>query len=195
MNLPRYLAGCLRAFGRAQGGGGNGWEGYFDLSKKGFQQSFLALALSLPFYYVCAAAVQKHRASLPGANPDSAIPAAAFFVILGLYAGTFVLTAYILCLVFDKQAAFRPWVIVRHWSMFFAALLAAGLLGLYLAGALPFMIVIYMVLGIYLITLAIDIRLAQRIAGFEWGAAVLTGCIMTAMGLTVLLMGVAQFAG
>ena len=75
-----------------------------------------------------------------------------------------------------------------------AALLAAALLGLFLAGVLPFVIAINIVLGVYLITLAIDIRLAQRIAGFEWGAAVLTGCIITAMGFTVLLMSIAQFA-
>ena len=189
MNLARYWTGCLRALGRS-----DDWESCFDLSKSGFRQSFLALALSLPFYYVCAAAVQKHRVSLPGANPESAIPAAAFIVILGLYAGTFVLSAYILCLVFDKQPAFRAWVIIRHWAMFFAALLAAALLGLFLAGVLPFVIAINIVLGVYLITLAIDIRLAQRIAGFEWGAAVLTGCIITAMGFTVLLMSIAQFA-
>lgn len=187
MNLARYLAGCLKALGRA-----DGWEDHFDLSRKGFKHSFLALALSLPFYYVCAAAVRRNQASL-AESAINGLPTAAFFLIFTLYVSTFVVSAYIIAMVFDKQDRFRPWVIVRHWSIFFAAMLAALLMGLYMGGVLPFLVAVYVVMGIYLLTLAIDIRLASRIAGFEWGAAVLTGCLITAMGLTVLMIGTAQF--
>ena len=188
MNLPRLLTGCVKALGRNPE-----WERYFDFSKRALQQSFIAVALSLPFYYVCAAAVQNQRATISGAETATSLPAAAFIIILGLYALTFVMSAYIIAMVFDKLATFRAWVIVRHWSIFFAAKMAAIVMGLNLAGLLPFPWAIYPVMGIYLLTLAIDIRLAARIAGFEWGAAVLTGCLITAMGLTILLIGVAQY--
>jgi len=68
-------------------------------------------------------------------------------------------------------------------------------MGLYMANILPFFVSIYIVFGIYLSTLLIDIRLAARIGGFEWGAAILTGCLITAMSLTVLMIGMSQFAG
>lgn len=189
MNLPRLLSGCLKVLGRAPD-----WEAHFDFSKRGFKQSFLALILSLPFYYVCAAAVRQQHAISSGVEAGASLPTAAFVIILGLYALTFVVSAYILAMVFDRLAQFRAWVIVRHWSIFFAAFLAAIIMGLNFAGIIPFAVAIYPVMGIYLLTLAIDIRLAARIVGFEWGAAVLTGCIITAMGLTVLMIGVAQYA-
>lgn len=188
MNLVGYLNGSLKALGR-----GDDWESDFDLSRAGFKRSFLALGLSLPFYYVCAAAVKKHQALVTDSKAITALPAAAFLLIFALYAMTFVISVYLITMVFDKQDRFRPWVIVRHWSVFFAAMLAAILMGLNLAGVLPYTIAIYIVLGIYLLTLAIDIRLASRIGDFEWGAAVITGCLITAMGLTILMIGVAQF--
>ena len=196
MNLARYLAGCLKALGRS-----DGWEADFDLSRKGLKASFLAPLLSLPFYYVCAAAVLKNRRSLididiGNFDPSESVaglPTAAFFLIFALYAATFVVSVYLIAMIFERQDRFRPWVIVRHWSIFFAAMLAAIIMGLNMSGLLPFLIAIYSVMGIYLLTLAIDIRLAARIGGFEWGAATLTGCLITAMGLTVLMIGMAQF--
>ncbi len=186
MNLPRLLSGCLAALGKRED-----WEIFFDLSRKGLQQSFIALLLSLPFYYVCAAAVQMHRAKI--LEETSSLPAAAFFIVLLLYALMFLLVAYILCLVFDRQDRFRPWVIVRHWAVFFSALLAAAFFGLYMAGIVPFMIANIAAFTIYMGTLFIDIRLAKKIAGFDWGAAILTACIITAMGLMMILMGVSQY--
>ncbi|MGJ8562933.1 MAG: hypothetical protein ACSHXY_05220 [Alphaproteobacteria bacterium] len=188
MNLAKLLTGCFKALGRSQD-----WERYFNFSKSGFQQSFLALFLSIPFYYVCAAAVQQHQALIAGAEHPNALPTASFIIILVFYTLTFVVSAYIFSLVFDKMASFRPWVIVRHWSIFFATFFAALLMGANMAGVLPFFVAVYAVMGIYLLTLAIDIRLAARIAGFKWGEAVLTGCLITAMGLAILLIGVAQY--
>ena len=188
MNFVSYLAGCFKVLGR-----GEGWETDFDLSRKGFKRSFFALILSLPFYYVCAAAVQKHQAFLIDNTEIIALPISAFLLIFALYAMTFVVSVYIIAMVFDKQDRFRAWVVVRHWAIFFAAMFAALLMGLNMAGVLPFYVAIYSVLGIYLLTLAIDIRLASRVGGFEWGAAILTGCLITAMGITVLMIGVAQF--
>ena len=95
-------------------------------------------------------------------------------------------------MVFDKQDRFRAWVIVRHWSVFFVALFVALLFVLYLYAGLAFAIVNMLALLAYLSLLAIDIRLAQKIAGFDWGGAVLTGCIIHGMSLTVIVAGVAQ---
>ncbi len=187
MNLAQLLSGCLKALGNAQD-----WPNYFDLSRQGFRLSFLALILSVPCYYVCAVAVQTAKAKIDGV--EAALPTTAFFMILATYALMFVLVAYILSLIFDRTDRFRAWAIVRHWSVFFASFLAACLYGLSIAGILPFLIASYLALAIYLGTLVIDIRLAQKIAGFEWGAAILAGCIITAMGLTVLMTGVAQFS-
>ena len=188
LNLPRLLSGCLKALGRA-----DDWEDHFDFSRKGLQHSFIALILSLPFYYICAAAVQIQRSKLAEGEASS-LPTTAFFVIWILYAFMFVLCAYIFCLVFNKPDRFRPWVVVRHWTFFFASLLAAALFGLNMAGILPFMPVVYAAFVLYLGTLAIDIRYAQKIAGFEWGAAIFAGCIITAMSLMMILVGVAQYA-
>jgi len=186
VNLAAYFSGSLKALGR-----GEGWEQFFDLSRKGFSQSFIALLLTLPCYYVCALAVAKQRAVV-SAEPVAAVPLLPFAIIFALYALTFSVSAYLLSLVFDKQDRFRPWVIVRHWTVFFAVLLAAMCMGLTLLG-LPFEIGMFAAFVLYMSTLVIDIRYAQKIAGFEWGAAVLAGCIITAMGFTILLTGVNQF--
>jgi len=187
VNLPRLWTGCLKALGSD-----DGWPDHFDLSRKGLQQSFVAVFLSLPFYYVCAAAVQAYTAQITEA--PARLPAFAFFIVLLLYVMMFPLVAYILCLVFDRQDRFRPWVIVRHWTFFFTALISALIMGLSLAGIIPFKIAQLPVFALYLGTLVMDIRFAQKIAGLEWMAAIFTGCVITAMGMMMILMGVIQYA-
>lgn len=188
MNLAAYFSGSLRALGRS-----GDWPKYFDLSRKGFMQSFAALFLTLPCYYVCALAVAKERA-VRDAEVVAAVPFLPFVIIFTLFALSFSVSVYLISMVFDKQDGFRPWVIVRHWTAFFAVLLAAALFGLYLLGVVPFTAANFTAFALYMGTLLIDIRYAQKIGEFEWGAAVLTGCIITAMGFTILLTGVNQFA-
>lgn len=187
MNLASYVTGSLRALGPS-----TEWPAAFDLSRRGFQHSFLALPLMMGCIYVCALAVQTERAKMLDAEAPTAIALAPFLIITGLYAFTFSAVAYLIALVFDKQDRFRPWVIIRHWAVFFAALIAALGAALYLLGVLPFVFVNGLALVIYLGWLVIDIRLAQKIAEFDWGGAVLTGCIIHAMSLTVILTGAAQ---
>ncbi|NNE57490.1 MAG: hypothetical protein HKN36_05235 [Hellea sp.] len=194
MNLARYFSGTIKALGSSKT-----WSDDFDLTRAGLQQSFLALLLSLPFYFVCAAAVVKFRnevlANSPDYDgaPDAYLPIGGFVLLLLLYALMFPLCVYIFTLVFDRQDRFRPWVIVRHWAFFFVALAAAILMGLSLLGVLPFQMALLPVFILYLGTLAIDIRLAQKIGGFEWGAAILAGCLITAMGLMMILIGMTQY--
>lgn len=190
MNLAKLLTGCVKAIGRD-----GDWENYFDLSRKGLKTSFIALALSLPCYFVGATTVELARAKLLQDDAAVSVPAAPFILITVLYVLTFVVVAYLLTMVFDRQDRFRPWVIVRHWSAFFLALIGAALFGLVLAGILPFPIAAYATLGLYLVQLVIDMRLARKIVGFEWGGAMFTGCLITALGMLILLTGAAQFSG
>ena len=93
---------------------------------------------------------------------------------------------------FDTQDRFRPWVITRHWTVFWLALIIAGLFGLYLLGLLPFSLVNYAALAGFLGILLIDIRLGQIIVPFKIGKSILIACVINAMGLIVILLGFEQ---
>ena len=195
MNLARLFPGCLKAFSRA-----TDWPQYFDLSEKGFRGSFWALILSMPVLYVGYAAIVKQRQTLLASQPElvdtlpTLVSPPMMFLLLIIYFMMFPICAYILCLVFDKMDRFRAWVIVRLWTFFFIYLGTGLLLGLNLLGVLSFSFVMVPVFILYMGTLVVDIRYAQKIAGFEWGAAILAACIFSAMGLTVMLTGSAALA-
>ena len=44
----------------------------------------------------------------------------------------------------------------------------------------------------YLGLLAADIRLAQKVAGFDWGMAILIGCVIVAVGLTFVQLAISR---
>ena len=185
MNPIASLFGSLKALA-----GREDWTDHFDLSRAGLQASFMALALSLPAFYLMAHAVQIERAARFG--EDAAIPLAPFAIILALYLLTFSACAYMFTMIFDKQDRFRPWVITRHWTIFWLALITAALYGLYLLGVLPFGLVNYMSMAAFLGILLIDIRLGQTIIPFKMGKAILIACAINAMGLIVVLLGFEQ---
>jgi len=167
------------------------WVDHFDLTRKGMQHSFIALLLTIPAFYLIAHAVQLERAKILQ-EAVGTVPLAPFAIILLLYLLCFSAVAYIFAMIFDKQDRFRPWVITRHWSVFWLVLIVAGLFGLYLIGVMPFAIVNYIALAGFLCILLIDIRLAQTIIPFPMGAAILIGCTINAMGLVVILLGFEQ---
>ena len=78
MNPIASLFGSVKALA-----GREDWADHFDLSRAGLQASFMALALSLPAFYLMAHAVQIERAARFG--EDAAIPLAPFAIILALY--------------------------------------------------------------------------------------------------------------
>lgn len=186
MNIIAALSGSVKALA-----GRSDWVDHFDLSRKGLQQSFIALLLTIPAFYLIAHAVQVERAKMLEESV-AAVPLAPFAIILGLYLLCFSAVAYIFAMVLDKQDRFRPWVITRHWSVFWLVLIVAGLFGLYLIGAMPFAVVNYIALAAFLGILLIDIRLAQFIVPFPMGSAILIGCTINAMGLVVILLGFEQ---
>lgn len=170
------------------------WNNTLDTSAQGLRLSYAALALSIPAYYICALAITTERAQISG-QAKTLIPPLPFALAALVYLLSFSASVYIICAAVNKRAQFRPWVILRHWSAFFCVLFAASLYGLYLLGLMPFMAANFAALILYLATLAIDIRLAQRAGELELTPAIFTACIIFAMGLSVLLIGVVQIGG
>lgn len=188
MNPVAALIGSLKALA-----GREDWTDHYDLRKAGLQQSFVALCLTIPAFYLIAHAVQLERAKLLD-SAISAVPLAPFAIIVLLYLLCFSAVAYIFAMIFDKQDRFRPWVITRHWSVFWLVLIVAAIFGLNLIGVLPFGAANFLALLGFLCILLIDVRLAQVIIPFPIGAAVLIGCCINAMGLVVILLGFQQAA-
>jgi len=167
------------------------WESYFNLSRKGQKVSFIILALSLLPLWVVACGIQMERAartnaelSLPGLMP--------FILIVGLWLFTFPGLAYLIGMIFEKMDRVRAWTITRNWTVFGLSLLTGAAFGLVALGVLPFILANGILLAAYLGVLAADIRLAQKVAGFEWGTAILIGCIIVAVGLTFVLLAISR---
>jgi len=190
MNLMRHFRGFLKAIGLS-----SDWQSFFDLDAQGFQRSFLTIPLSLPFLYLCALSVHQQQVALTELNSDFAGPAPELisplsFVLISLAFGfSFSALTFILARVFRKQDRYQAWVNVRHWGFFLLIIIASVMLGLTYMKWLPFEAIIPLFFILYLGTLAVDIRLAQKIGGFDWGGAILVGCMITALGLTIVLMG------
>jgi hypothetical protein len=186
VNPIAALIGAIKALA-----GRRDWTDHFDLSRQGLQQSFIALLLTIPAFYLIAHAVQLERARILE-EALGAIPLVPFAIILLLYLLCFSAVAYIFAMIFDKQDRFRPWVITRHWSVFWLVLIVAAIFGLNLIGIVPFSAANFLALAGFLCILLIDIRLAQTIVPFPIGAAILVGCTINAMGLVVVLLGFQQ---
>lgn len=190
MNALRYLSGFLRVLGPD-----TEWREFFNLTKTGFQRSFLTIPLSLPFYYLCALSLHRQRLAVFESSPvlDGQTPSllAPFpFTVLCLVFGfSFSILAFALSHAFGKRGKFQDWVNIRHWGFFAMAVLAGILLGLTYFDIVTFPLVMPLLFILYLGTLAVDIRLAQKVAEFDWGGAILVGCMITAMGLSIILIG------
>ncbi len=162
------------------------WEAEFDLSRNGLPTSFFAVLLYIPIGFVVAQAAVKFN------DVTGHVPYKSIALILVLIALTFPFIAYLLCMVFDKQDRFRAWVIVRNWALLFALLLIAAVFGLYLIGLLPFGVAFILGQSIYIGTLALDIRLAMRVAGFDWMGAIFAGVLISITSMMVLMLGLQQ---
>ncbi len=189
MNLAALLTACCKALS-----GAADWHEDINVSQKGFLESYLAIGLSIPAYYICALALTAQRTIIDGA--ERPVPPPVLFAAVALiYSLAFSISVYFICRFFNKEAQYTPWVIARHWSIFFCVLLTATLYGLFLIGILPFAIANYAALGIYLATLMIDIRLAYKLGSFDIGTSIFAACIIFIAGLSVLLFGVTQIGG
>ena len=122
--------------------------------------------------------------SLPGVVP--------FILIVGLWLFSFPALAYLIGMIFEKMDRVRVWTITRNWTVFGFSLLAGGVFGLVNLGLLPFIAATGVLFAAYLGLLAADIRLAQKVAGFNWGMAVLIGCAVVAVGLTFVQLAISR---
>jgi len=181
------VLGCGAVIGRQ-----DNWEQFFDLSKPALKFSFVLQFLTLPAFYLTAKLSSIARAT---ALEQTALEIALTpVIIIGLiYLLSFSAVAYILALVFDRQDRLRPWIIVRHWCIFLLAWLCTASFWLFTLGVLPLAGAYGVTFAAYMGLLIIDIRLAQRIVGFDLGAAVLTGCLISITGLSLLLTSLSQF--
>ena len=167
------------------------WESYFDLSRKGQKISFIVLMLSLAPLWLVVYAIQAERAgvngteiSLPGLLPYS--------LIVGLWLLSFPALAYLIGMIFEKMDRVRMWTITRNWAVFVYSLVVGVICGLAYLGFVPMVLAYGVLFAAYLGLLAADIRLAQKVAGFKWGLAILIGCVIVAVGLTFVQLAISR---
>lgn len=185
MQLTKPLLGIFAVLGTWPN-----WENYFDLSRKGQKVSFIFLTWSLLPLWVVAYVIQIERA----AQADSVVvlpPTLPFILIVGLWLFSFPALAYLIGMIFEKMDRVRPWIITRNWTVFGLSLLLGVVFALAERG-LPFMVANGALFAAYLGLLAADIRLAQKVAGFNWGAAILIGCVIVAVGLTFVQLAISR---
>ena len=167
------------------------WENYFDLSRRGQKASFAVLAFCLAPLWLVVYAIQSERArltetdlSLPGVVP--------FILIVGLWLFSFPALAYLIGMISERMDRVRVWTITRNWTVFALALLVGAVFGLVSLGILPFVVANGVLFAAYLGLLAADIRLAQKVVGFNWGLAILIGCVIVAVGLTFVQLAISR---
>jgi len=186
MNLIKSFLGLFAVIGNWPS-----WERYFDLSRKGLKFSFLIILLALPAYYIIISGIYNQATDLQDLQP-SAVPLAPFMIITSVFLLSFSAGAYLITMIADKQDRFRPWVITRHWSVFYLAWVVAAFFVLNIKAGLPFNVAYGIAFAAYMGQLAIDIRLLQKVAEFKIGSAILLGCLMVAVSLTLVQLGFEQ---
>ena len=165
------------------------WERYFDLSRTGLKTSFMFLALSLVPLWGVVYGVQTERSAVLDQHLD--LPnIVKFSLIVGIWLFSFPALAYLLSMIFEKMERFRPWTITRNWAVFGFSCVTGFAFGLVALGLLPFALANGILFAAYLGLLVVDIRLAQKVAGFNWGSAILIGCVIVAVGMTFVQLAI-----
>ena len=175
-------------------GSGERWYDCFDISAAGLRRSFLVALATLPAAGIIALAVERERAMVVGAGAAD-IPWPAFYGVMAVYLLAFPLVAAITTGIAKTRERLPAWVVVRHWALFFFAWGAAGLFALYLVGPLPYAVPNFALFVGMFAMLAVDARLAQKVGGLGWGAAVLVASTITSAGLSLILLGLLLYIG
>lgn len=160
----------------------------FDLSAAALLRSFAAVLLYVPCIFLI---IYWSGVSLAH-SAHSLLSIAALTLVIAF---SFSVLARIFCQLFQRQAAWPAWVILRHWSILTILVLIAAVFGAAHIGVLPDFAAFGLSMGLYLLTLAIDIRLAQRVAGFSWMEAIFIGALISFASMLILAAGIAQFSG
>jgi len=95
-------------------------------------------------------------------------------------------------MIFEKMDRVRVWMITRNWTVLGFSLLAGAFFGLNALGIVPFALANGVLFAVYFGLLAADIRLAQKVVGFNWGTSILIGCVIVAVGLTFVQLAISR---
>ncbi len=170
------------------------WRRFFDLSKAGVICAFVALLACFPALWLVMVGLETERATLAGTDmPDFQL--GPFALIIGLWLLSFPVTSGLVAILMSRTDRLAEWWVVRNWALVWLCVaLGVIFLGVVYLGV-PTIIGYGALLAAYLGLLPIDIRLAQRAAGFPLGSAVLVGCVIVSTGMMVLLTGLLQVIG
>ncbi len=160
---------------------GRDWQSITNTSRSGLVNSFIALAVTIPFGLLIARAILQYNAN------TSRFPFFAIAITLMFIAATFPVLAFLFTKGFKKEEQLYAWLVLRNWAFFLIMAGFAALAGLYLLDVLPFSFVYFLGLGLYLATLGIDIRLAERIAGFGWTISVIVAITISIATMIIIL--------
>lgn len=167
------------------------WQRFFDLSRSGLVKSCLALLICFPSLWLVMVGLETERARLSGVETPDFRPAP-FLLIIGGWLLSFPMTSAIIAILMQKSDRLQDWWIVRHWAVaWLCAVLGLVFLPIVYLG-LPAIMGYGALLAAYLGLLPIDIRLAQRVAGFPFMTAILVGCVIVSTGMMVMLFGLLQ---
>ena len=185
----RTLLGVFGAVGRWPD-----WERFFARGTGGLLGSFGALVVCFPALWLVV--TESLRAGAPPDEPrlDSYVPPepepALFALIVALWLASFTVTATLIAVLMRRTERLRLWLIARNWAVAWLCLALGAVFALVRFTPLPFAVGSGALFAAYLGLLPVDIRLAQRAAGFAPMTAILAGCVVVSTSLVVLLTGV-----
>lgn len=185
MNIYRNSKGCFEVLM-----GHEGWESYFELSRDGVLRSFYGLLLILPNFYLIAYVVQRQKYDQVYNNLYEILPLSAITITLTIYLLSFSALALIVAMVFDFQDRLRPWLITRHWCVIWLSIIIGLVFSIHSLGFISFYFANFIALLGFLNILFIDICLAKSILCYKNGPAILIGCGINIIGLSIILISI-----
>ena len=164
------------------------WERFFGRGPRSLALSFGALAAVFPALLLVARVQEAERARRLDAAEIVVDP-----LVLGLvvtaWLASFAITASLIAVVLRRTERLGLWITARNWAVVWLSLALAGVFALVHATPLPYSVAGGALFAAYLGLLPIDIRLAQRAAGFPLMSAILIGCVVVSTSMMVFLTG------
>ena len=182
MNIYANLKGCFAVLL-----GKLGWEDFFELNREGVFKSFFGLVLILPSFYLVAYILQSKKSSEKYDSLFEVLPLTSITVILFLYLLSLSSMALIVAMIFDFQDRLRPWLITRHWCIVWLSIFVGIVFYFHSLGLIPFYLTNFIALMGFLTILIVDICLAKSVLSLKNGTAILTGCGINLVGLSIIL--------
>ena len=169
------------------------WSLQIKDSQGALIRSLLALII-IPFMiWGAASAVEMQRGVLTGQDVTSVSLISVGLLSL-LWLASFFPVSGAVAMLMRKTTTLHRWWITRNWAVVGLSVILGAAAGLHRLGA-PFALLNAVLFSAYFGLLLIDIRLAQRVGGYALGAAVLIGCIVVGVGLSVVLFAMLNLMG